>query len=120
MANAGNRAKDTSTSINEMSKAIYDLNKKSQELDSVIKKFEDLDNKVLKTNADLEEMHNLLESAGDSLSDEEKDIFSTLQTDQAKKEFLESVRDTATSELGAKRAEQRETILNLRNKGGQK
>lgn len=120
MANAGNKAKDSSESINEMSKAIYDLNKKSQELDSVIKKFEDLDNKVLKTNADLEEMHKLLESAGDSLSDEEKDVFSTLQTDQAKKEFLESVQDAATSELGAKRSEQRETILNLRNKGGQK
>ena len=111
MANAGNSSKDTAKSINDMSKSIYELNKKATSLDATISKFDDLDNKILKTNKDLEEMSSLLKSASDSLSDDEKDFFDTLQTDRARREYLETIRDNATKELQSTREEQRQALL---------
>lgn len=112
--NANNTAKD----VNKLSKQIYDLNKKTTELDSVIDKFEAIDNKVLKTNKDLQEMQELLASAADSLSDEEKEAFKSFSSLKAQKEYLESVRDDAAGNLNSAREKQRQRIRRLRNNGG--
>lgn len=111
-------AERTADAINQLSKEIYDLNKKSAAIDTVLNKFDDLDNKILKTNADLKEMSDLLASAADSLSDEEKEVYNSLTTDQARREYLASLKATTDADLASKRAEQRQDILNLRNRGG--
>lgn len=102
-------------SINELSKSIYDLNKKTTALDTVISKFDDLDKKVLKTNADLEEMSSILDSAADSLSDEEKDVYESLSSLSAKRRYIETVKNNAQTELDAKRLEQRNKVLKMYN-----
>ena len=111
-------AEKAAKDINKLSKEIYELNKKSQELNNVISKFEDLDNKILKTNKDLEEMATLLDSAADSLSDEEKEYFNTLDT-TGKYHYLQEVKERTDRDLAAKRNAQRNKIINLRSKGGQ-
>ena len=111
-------AEKASKDINALSKEIYDLNKKSTSLQTVLNKFDDLDNKILKTNDDLKEMSELLESAADNLSDEEKEVYEGLTTDKARREYLESVKKATDLQLASKRNEQRNTILNLRNRGG--
>ena len=110
-ATGGFKKTKAADAINDMSKSIYDLNKKATSLDSVISKFDDLDNKIIKTNSDLEEMHTLLESAADSLSDEEKAIFNSLTTDASRRQYLELVRNNATESLRSTRAEQRQALL---------
>jgi len=102
--------------INNMSADIYNLNKKATELDTTISKFDELDKKVLKTNEDLKEMSNLLESAADSLSEEEKKEFEDIQTDRERRNYLERVVANTNNELRNKRAEQRDKILNLSEK----
>lgn len=111
-------AEKTAEDINNLSKEIYDLNKKSTSLQTILNKFDDLDNKILKTNDDLKEMSNLLASAADSLSDEEKEVYNSLTTDQARREYLASLKATTDVDLASKRAEQRQKILNLRSRGG--
>ena len=108
---------NTSESINNLSKEIFDLNKKGTTLDSVISKFDDLDKKILKTSSDIEEMTSLLDSAADSLSDSEQEIYKSLSTTAAKREFLESVRNSTNSQLATKRAEQTAKVLKLHNSG---
>ena len=116
--NKTSAAEKTADDINKLSKEIYDLNKKATELNTIINKFEDLDNKVLKTNKDLKEMATLLESAADSLSDEEKDEYNGLTTNKARKEYLEQVISNANDSLASARAQQRDKILGLRKTGG--
>ena len=53
--------------INELSATIYNLQKTSDALQSIESKFDAIDNKVVKTNADLQEMTELLASASDSM-----------------------------------------------------
>ena len=113
MANMGNKSKDTVDSINQLSKQIYDLNKKATALDTVISKFDDLDKKILKTNADLEEMTSILDSAADSLSDEEQETYKSLNTLAGKRLYLESIRDNTQTELTSARAAQASKISKL-------
>ena len=63
-------------------------------------------------------MSSLLESAADSLSDEEKEVYNSLTSDKARKEFLESVQQTTEDQLFIKRQQQKNIILGLRQKGG--
>ena len=62
-------------------------------------------------------MNSLLNSAADALSDEEKEYYNTLDM-TGKAKYLKEIEDQTNKELKAKRDEQRNKILNLRNKGG--
>lgn len=102
----GNGAEATTGRINELSDNIYKLTKQADEIDQITDKFDSLDNKLIKTNKDLEEMSSLLEQAGEKLIDEEvgknedigfgkgisaKDYYNTATTDRAKKAALEKI-----------------------------
>ncbi len=100
----------TSEKVDALSNEIYRLQKTKTALDTVISKFDAIDEKVIKTTEDLKTMKETLEQAADSLSDEagksvldwlngegkkhkgaisEKDYYSNLQSDRARREFLE-------------------------------
>lgn len=68
----------TEDQINALSASIYNLQKTSDTLKSVESKFDAIDNKVIKTNEDLEKMHELLSSAGDVMSTEKGDYDDTV------------------------------------------
>lgn len=52
-------------------------------------------------------MNSLLESAGDSLSDTEKEIYNSLTTNKEKTNYLRSLLGTTAEDLAAKRAKQK-------------
>ena len=55
--------------IQNLNKEIYNLTKRAESMQTVVSKFDALDEKVIKTNEDLKEMNNLLASAADNLDD---------------------------------------------------
>lgn len=79
--------------INEMSNEIYKLQSKSQEIKSVIDSFDQLDNKLIKTNKDLEEMNTLLSQVGDKLTEEDQQAYNALTTNSARIDFLRKAYD---------------------------
>ena len=64
------KANKTAESINKLSNEIYKLEEKANNLESIASAFEGIDNKVIKTNEDLQEMNKLLGQAADSFSTE--------------------------------------------------
>lgn len=110
ISSIGNGAEATTGRINELSDNIYKLTKQADEIDQITNKFDSLDNKLIKTNKDLEEMSSLLEQAGEKLIDEEvgknedigfgkgmsaKDYYDTATTDRAKKAALEKISEVS-------------------------
>lgn len=102
--------------INDLSKDIYDLNKRGTELDSAISSFDKLDQKIIKTKDDIEEMNSILESAADSLSTEQKEVYDTLTTRTERIKLLRTFSEQTQNELAGKRSQQRSMFQNLSGK----
>lgn len=98
-------AKAAAKDINELSNQIYKLQEKANAINQVTSSFEDLDNNIIKTKEDLEEMNNLLDKAGDSLSEEEKEVYEKLATNKQKVDYLKDISEKAEKEADAKRRE---------------
>lgn len=86
-----------------------------------------MDKKIIKTAQDQEKMNELLDSAGDKLSEvqkkdskgndiagtSEKDIYEALSSDKMRREYLAQIEEEATREANAKRREQIEILQKL-------
>ena len=102
-------AEKAADDVNKFSNEIYKLQTKADAIDSVIKKYDDLDKKIVKTIEDQKAMTEALDSAGDKLSSQqekdkngkeikgssEQEQFKALQSDKAKKLFLERSKQAA-------------------------
>jgi hypothetical protein len=66
-------AEKKAENINNLSGEIYKLTERARALDQITDSFDAIDEKVIKTKKDMEEMNSLLEKAGDELSDEIED-----------------------------------------------
>ncbi len=75
--------------INKFSADIYNLTKTAQSLSTIVNSFDAIDEKLIKTNSDLQEMNDLMAQAKDQLTDEEKNIFNSYSTLEAKRAYLE-------------------------------
>lgn len=64
-------AEKAADDINELTNKIYKLEEGTRSLREITSSFESIDNQILKTNKDLEEMESLLSKVPDTLSDEE-------------------------------------------------
>ena len=118
--------------INNLSVEILNLSKKSQAIDTAISKFDELDNKLIKTKKDAEAMTEALDSAADSLSSDkdkntkgldlgdmsEQDYYKSLTTNRARKEFLEDVSRRSKEQADAARRQQLQIAKNWRSRGG--
>lgn len=110
----------TEEKVNNLSNEIYKLQEKANAINQITTSFDDLDNKIIQTNKDIEEMNSLLDQAGDKLSDEigededigygtgvsEKEHYQGLVGDKAKRDFLEQVETQARIDAKNKRDEQ--------------
>ena len=56
-----------SKKIKKLSNEIYKLNESKNALDGIVDQFETLDEKIIKTNKDLEEMESLLDGASEKI-----------------------------------------------------
>ena len=122
-------AEGTADSINKISNKIYELTQKSNALNEIVNKFEDIDNQVIKTTADIEEMNSLLSSAGDHLSTErekdnkgkeiegtsEQDIYNGMEEDK-KLQYIQGKAEDAKREADQERQKALDEINDLKNR----
>ena len=99
--------------VNTLSNDIYKLTEKANAIAQVEKQFDALDNKIIKTAEDTKEMAKLLESAADKLTEEDKATYENLQSNQAKRTFLEEKEAEYREEANKKRQEQLKVLRQL-------
>lgn len=102
----GSAMKSDTDEVNQLSNEIYKLNQKADSIKNVANSYDELDKKLLKTNADIKEQVDLLNKASDSLDEEEKKIYDSLATNEKKREYLNQVLDKANQQLANKRQQQ--------------
>ena len=126
------QGKNNTEAIQNLNKEIYDLTKRAESMQTIVSKFDALDEKIIKTNEDLKEMNNLLTSAADNLDDTEvknkddigygkginqKQAYQALKSNIEKRNFLETETKKTRQQITSKYAETREHINSLRSKG---
>ena len=99
--------------VNTLSNEIYKLTEKANAIAQIEKQFDALDNKIIKTAEDTKEMTKLLESAADKLTEEDKATYENLQSNQAKRLFLEEKEADYREEANEKRQEQLKVLRQL-------
>ena len=124
--------KKNAKEIQDLNKEIYDLTKRAEALETVVSKFDAIDEKIIKTNEDLKEMNDLLSSAADNLDDTEvdkkddvgygkgvsqKQAYEALTSNVERRKFLEDEEKKARQEIAKKFIEARQQIEELRRKG---
>lgn len=100
-------------SVNELSAEIYTLNQRAQAIQQVTDAVEELDNKLIKTKEDTEELNTQLESVADKLSEEQQETYANLATKTEKLAFLEQVQAESIEEANQKRQEQLKLLESL-------
>jgi uncharacterized phage infection (PIP) family protein YhgE len=127
MNKSSDSAQNIADKVNKLSNEIYNLQKTSRTLDTALSKFEALDDKVIKTTADIEEMTKVLDEAADSLSTEagdsvlswlngkgkkhkgaisEQDYYKSLQTNRERERFLEEAQEAYQRQIKEDQEEQ--------------
>lgn len=120
-------AEKTAEDVNKLSAEIYKLTEKANAIAQITDSFDALDNKLIKTNADLKEMNELLDQAADKLSDEieededigygvgvsELDYYNSFSTTRGKRQALDDIEKNNRNKANAKRTEQINKIKNL-------
>lgn len=107
----GNTSK-TADEVNSLSNEIYQLETKASAINTITKSYDDLDKKLIKTNADQEEMNNLLDQAADKLDEEQKNAYKALQTNEDRLKYLKAIRQQSEEEADALRRKQINLISN--------
>ena len=107
----GNTSK-TADEVNSLSNEIYQLETKANAINTITKSYDDLNKKILKTNADQEEMNNLLDQAADKLDEEQKNAYKALQTNEDRLKYLKAIREESEKEADALRRNQINLISN--------
>ena len=109
--------KSTAGEVNELSTEIYKLQEKANAINEITTSFNNLDDKLIKTNEDLKEMNSLLAKAADSLSDEEKEVYNSLQTEQEKLDYLERIERESRQQIYAKNNQIVDEIASMSSSG---
>lgn len=107
----GNTSK-TADEVNSLSNEIYQLETKASAINTITKSYDDLDKKLIKTNADQEEMNNLLDQAADKLDEEQKNAYKALQTNEDRLRYLKAIRQESEKEADELRGKQINLISN--------
>lgn len=97
---------------NKFSNEIYQLETKASAINTITKSYDDLDKKLIKTNADQEEMNNLLDQAADKLDEEQKNAYKALQTNKDRLKYLKAIQQQSEEQADALRRQQINLISN--------
>lgn len=85
---ANNETNKLINRMNELSNAAYEANQKFYDIKDAIDTFTELDNKLIKTKEDLEEIDTTLTNIAEKLSPEEQEQYNLLQSNQERIAFL--------------------------------
>lgn len=110
--NSGSQVDQTSEAVNKLSNQIYQLETKASAINTITKSYDDLDKKLIKTNADQEEMNKLLDQAADKLDEEQKNAYNALQTNEDRLKYLKAIRQQSEEEADTLRKQQINSISN--------
>lgn len=110
--NSGSEVDQTSEAVNKLSNQIYQLETKANAINTITKSYDDLDKKLIQTNADQEEMNKLLDQAVDTLDEEQKNAYKALQTNEDRLKYLKAIRQQSDEEADALRKQQINSISN--------
>lgn len=125
--NKGTAADSAADNINKLSNEIYKLNEKANAIKTIEDQFDALDKKIIKTAEDQEKLNELLDSAGDKLSAEnkkdskgkdiagtsEQDIYNALETEQDKYNYLQQAEKNARQRVEDLRRQQLNILESL-------
>lgn len=105
-------ADEAADSINALSNSIYKFETKARAIDTVISSYDELDKKLIKTNADQEEMNKLLDQAADKLDEEQKAAYDALKTNEDRLRYLKAVQAESEEKSSQLRQEQINLVSN--------
>lgn len=98
LANMAKSSNSVGESFDQSSNQIYKLTEKANGLKQIISDFEAIDNKIIKTNKDMEELNTLLDKAADKLDEQEKADYGKLVSQGARIEYLRKRQQAADDE----------------------
>lgn len=98
--------------VNKLSNEIYKLESTSSAINTIINSYDELDKKLIKTNADQEEMNKLLDQAADKLNNEQKAAYDALKTNEDRLRYLKAVQAESEGKSSQLRREQINLISN--------
>lgn len=82
---------DTTEQVRKLNTEITRINQSSTAIETAITKFENLDEKVIKTAEDVEDMKKVLDTAADKLTEYEQEQYNLLSTNEDRVKFLKEV-----------------------------
>ena len=109
-------AEKTAERVEALAVEIYKLEQKSNTIRKVSSSFEDLDNNIIKTKEDIEEMNSLLDQAADSLDEDQKAVYNAATSRAEKIALLEKFQQEADREIRAKQQEALNEVTNSRER----
>lgn len=105
----------TSEEVQKLGNEIYRLNESISAIDSITSSYDKLDKKLIKTIDDQKEMNDLLNQAADKIiDDEDKEVYNSLTTETAKRQFLDAYNEKNNQEIANKRQKQKDIINSSR------
>ena len=107
-----NTIESTEDKVNKLSNEIYQLESASSAINTIINSYDELDKKLIKTNADQEEMNKLLDQAADKLDNEQKAAYDALKTNEDRLRYLKAVQAESEGKSNQLRREQINLISN--------
>lgn len=123
---------DNAKQIQSLNKEIYDLTKRAESMETIVSKFDSIDEQIIKTNDDLKEMNSLLTSASDNLDNttvknkddigygrgiNQQQAYEALKSNIEKRNFLEEEALKTQQKIQQDYLKAQKQIIQLRKKG---
>ena len=84
---------NVSKAVGKLTNEIYELNKSNTAIDNAISKWDEYDNKLIKTEEDAKSLHDTLNQVSDSLTENQQKIYKQAQTDEERRRLLRQFKE---------------------------
>ena len=82
-----------SKAVGKLTNEVYELNKSNTAIDNAISKWDEYDNKLIKTEEDAKSLHDTLNQVSDSLTENQQKIYKQAQTDEERRRLLRQFKE---------------------------
>lgn len=85
--------KNVAKAVGTLTNEVYELNKSNTAIDNAISKWDEYDNKLIKTEEDAKSLHDTLDQVSDSLTENQQKIYKQAQTDEERRRLLRQFKE---------------------------
>lgn len=85
--------KNVAKAVGKLTNEVYELNKSNTAIDNAISKWDEYDNKLIKTEEDAKSLHDTLNQVSDSLTENQQKIYKQAQTDEERRRLLRQFKE---------------------------